>query len=86
MTHPRILRGALALAFFALVSGEAMPQGIIQTQPLPATTANGNASSTIAVTNTFQKIWSAGAIAGSAQGGAHGAAVRSRITERTACI
>jgi hypothetical protein len=52
----RILSALLLLLLFW---GEALAQSPVVTLPSPATTANGNVSSTIAVTNTFQLVFAA---------------------------
>ncbi len=47
----------LALALFG--ASPALAQQVVVTSPGPATSAGGNASSTITVTDTFQKVWGA---------------------------
>lgn len=52
-----MIKGLLLL--LALASGPALAQQPVWTVPTPATSAAGNVSSTIAVTNTFQQVFAA---------------------------
>jgi hypothetical protein len=47
----------LLALLFLLFTTSAFAQGVVVTQPYPATSSNN--SSTIAVTNTFQSVWAA---------------------------
>ena len=52
-----VIAALLALA----LAQEAKAQEVIYTNPVPATTLGGDASGTIAVTGTFQRVWGAAA-------------------------
>ena len=49
----------LAALAFCVLASPSIAQQWVKTQPLPSTTLNGDKSSTIAVTNTFQVVFTA---------------------------